>query len=208
MDAFKTLTTTAAPLGIINLDTDQILPARYLKYPRVGDAYGNYMLHDLRFAADETEKPDFVLNQPAYRAAKILIGDMNFGCGSAREGAVYALYDYGIRCLIAPSFGDIFYNNSCKNGLLPIRLAAEDVAELRDLATRDPATRFTVDLERQTLAIAGRETLAFAIDPFRKMCLLAGLDDITLTLQHKDAIASFERRVFSERSWLKPSAPA
>ncbi len=201
MEAFTTLSATAAPLEPMNVDTDQIIPARFLKSPR-GDGYGQFLFHDLRMLGDGTERPDFFLNQPAYRNARILVANANFGCGSSREGAVYALMDYGYRCVVAPSFNDIFYSNSLRNGLLPVRLSAADVIMLRRLVTESPKTVLTVDLPSQTLTVPGKEPVSFIVDPFGKACLLQGADDISFTVGYRAQIEAFEARHSSEHPWL------
>lgn len=193
MDKFTTLSGTAAPFPMVNVDTDRIIPARFLKtIARSG--LGKNLFQDLRYDADGSEIPDFVLNKPPYRNAKILIGGENFGCGSSREHAPWALMDFGIRCVIAPSFADIFANNSAKNGVLLVTLPKERVDELMRDAEKGENARFTVDLERQEITRPDGATLRFEIDPFRKYCLLNGLDDIGLTLRKEDEIAAFERR--------------
>ncbi len=193
MDKFTTLSGTAAPFPMVNVDTDRIIPARFLKtIARSG--LGKNLFQDLRYDADGSEIPGFVLNKPPYRNAKILIGGENFGCGSSREHAPWALMDFGIRCVIAPSFADIFANNSAKNGVLLVTLPKERVDELMRDAEKGENARFTVDLERQEITRPDGATLRFEIDPFRKYCLLNGLDDIGLTLRKEDKIAAFERR--------------
>lgn len=201
MEKFARLDAVAAPMATPNIDTDQIVPARFLRRPRE-NGYGGYLFHDLRFADGGAEKPGFVLNQPAYRNARILVADKNFGCGSSREHAVYCLYDYGFRAVIAPSFGDIFYGNSFKNGFLPVMLPADTVAGLRRELTARPGARMTIDLERQEVTTPSGAVHRFDIDPFRKQCLLQGVDEIELTLGHGDAIAAFEQRQAGELSWL------
>jgi 3-isopropylmalate/(R)-2-methylmalate dehydratase small subunit len=156
----------------------------------------------MRFDENGNENPDFVLNKPAYRNAKILIAGDNFGCGSSREHAPWALLDFGIRCIIAPSFADIFYNNCFKNGILPIRLPQEDIDKLMDDAARGANATLTVDLENQTITGPDGGTIAFDIDPFRKKCLLEGLDDIGLTMERADKIAAYEERAQAARPWL------
>ena len=200
MDKFTTLSGTAAPFPMVNVDTDRIIPARFLKtIARSG--LGKNLFQDLRYDADGSEIPDFVLNKPPYRNAKILIGGENFGCGSSREHAPWALMDFGIRCVIAPSFADIFANNSAKNGVLLVTLPKERVDELMRDAEKGENARFTVDLERQEITRPDGATLRFEIDPFRKYCLLNGLDDIGLTLRKEDKIAAFERRRAAQ-PWL------
>ena len=201
MEKFQRLDAVAAPLGQPNVDTDQIVPARYLSKPRK-DGYGGFLFRDLRLDDSGAEKPGFVLNQPPYRNARILVADKNFGCGSSREAAVYCLWDYGFRAVIAPSFGDIFYGNSFKNGFLPIMLPADQVAALREEITRQPGARIVVDLDRQEVIAASGAVYTFDVDPFRKQCLLQGVDEITLTLGHEAEIAAFERRQAEQVSWL------
>ena len=193
MDKFTTLSGTAVPFPMVNVDTDRIIPARFLKtIARSG--LGKNLFQDLRYDADGSENPDFVLNKPPYRNAKILIGGENFGCGSSREHAPWALMDFGIRCVIAPSFADIFANNSAKNGVLLVTLPNAEVEELMRDAEKGENARFTVDLERQEITRPDGATLRFEIYPFRKYCLLNGLDDIGLTLRKEDKIAAFEQR--------------
>src|SRR5262250_1456186 len=172
MDKFIRLTATACPLDVANLNTDQLLPARFLKLPRSA-GLGAVLFHDLRFDADARERPDFPLNQPAWREAKIIVGGRNFGCGSSREAAVYALYDYGIRCVIAPSFGDIFFGNSIQNGLLPAIVDDEVAAELIATLKDTPDLLVTVDLEQQTI-LCGNRSYPFKIDPSCHLRLLNG----------------------------------
>nr|WP_295743637.1 3-isopropylmalate dehydratase small subunit [uncultured Acidocella sp.] len=194
MDKFTTLTAIAAPLNIDNIDTDKIIPARFLKtIKRTG--LGKSVFADMRYNADGSDKADFVLNQEPYRKAQILVAGDNFGCGSSREHAPWALLDFGIRCIIAPSFADIFYNNSFKNGILPIALPEEICAKLREDAAMGGNARLTVDLERQMVVRPNGEEIPFQVDPFRKHCLLGGLDDIGLTLEHAAAIDSYESKI-------------
>jgi len=193
MEPFVTLRSTAVPFPRPNIDTDQILPARYLSRPR-DDNHGNYLFRDLRLAPDGSEVPDFPLNRPYWRDARIVLGGRNFACGSSREHAVWALYDHGVRAVIAPSFGDIFANNSVKNGMLTVMLPAADVATLMAQVEADPAAEITVDLPSQTVTGPDGATYRFEIDPFAKKCLLEGLDEIGFTLTHADDIAAFERR--------------
>ncbi|MGA2989314.1 MAG: 3-isopropylmalate dehydratase small subunit [Candidatus Korobacteraceae bacterium] len=183
----------AAPLHRINIDTDQIIPKQFLKrVERTG--YENYLFFDWRFRPDGSEEPSFVLNQPKYRQASILIGGRNFGCGSSREHAPWALGDYGFRVVIAPSFADIFFNNCAKNGLLTVILSEEQVAELARRAQAKPGHELTVDLEKQTVTDGEGFQARFEIDAFKRHCLLNGLDDISLTLQHEADIAAFEKK--------------
>jgi 3-isopropylmalate/(R)-2-methylmalate dehydratase small subunit len=201
MQKFTTLTGVAAPLPMINVDTDKIIPKQYLKtIERTG--LGKALFDELRYNADGSEKPDFVLNQPAYRKAEILVAGENFGCGSSREHAPWALLDFGIRAVIAPSFADIFYNNCFKNGILPIALPAEIVAQLMDDARKGSNARLTIDLASQTITRPDGQTVHFEIDQFRKQCLLDGLDDIGLTLKKEPAIAKFESRRQQTQPWL------
>lgn len=191
MDKFATLTAIAAPLNIDNIDTDKIIPARFLKtIKRTG--LGKSLFADMRYNEDGSEKSDFILNQPPYRQAEILVAGDNFGCGSSREHAPWALKDFGIRCVIASSFADIFFNNSFKNGLLPITLPEDVCAKLREDAGMGANARLTIDLERQVVVRPNGEEISFHVDPFRRHCLINGLDDIGLTLEHKDAITAFE----------------
>ena len=201
MDKFTTLTSVAAPLPIANVDTDQIIPARFLKtIKRTG--LGSALFSSLRYNDDGSEKPDFVLNQPAYRKAQILVAEDNFGCGSSREHAPWALLDFGIRCVISTSFADIFFNNCFKNGIVPIVVSPDDLGKLMDDAERGSNATLTVDLEAQEIKGPDGGTLAFEIDPFRKHCLLNGLDDIGLTLEKSGGIEAYEGKLTAERPWL------
>ena len=195
MEPFTKLTGVAAPLDRVNVDTDQIIPAVHLKrIERTG--YGQFLFGPLRFDADGELNPDFILNHPRIRDPKILVAGRNFGCGSSREHAPWALEDYGFRCIIAPSFADIFYNNCFQNGLLPVVLPEEDVEALMGKLKKQPGARISVDLEAQRVWSEDKElTFTFDIDPFRKQCLLDGLDDIGLTLLHEGKITDFERRI-------------
>ncbi len=201
MEPFTTLTGVAAPLPMINVDTDMIIPKQFLKtIKRTG--LGKNLFDEMRYTPDGAEIPDFVLNKPAYRNASILVAGENFGCGSSREHAPWALLDFGIRCVIATSFADIFYNNCFKNGILPIVLPQEDVDKLMDDAERGANATVTVDLEAQEIRGPDGGVVRFDVDPFRKHCLLNGLDDIGLTLQNAEAIDSYESRASAERPWL------
>jgi 3-isopropylmalate/(R)-2-methylmalate dehydratase small subunit len=201
MEKFARLDAVAMPFGMANCDTDQIVPARFLRKPRkVG--YGGFLFHDLRFNDDGSEKPDFPLNKPPYRAAKIIVGDRNFACGSSREHAVWALYDYGFRSAIAPSFGDIFFNNSFQNGFLPIVLPMERCAELRRQLEAKPGARIIVDLDAQTVTAPDGTLDRFELDGFRKQCLTMGVDDIGFTLEQRDRIAAFAKGLKEEMSWI------
>jgi len=201
MEPFTILTAVAVPIEQRNVNTDMLFPARYMRKPRDAD-FPLYLFHDRRFRPDGTENPDFALNRPPYRAARIIVGNSNFGCGSSRETAVYALHDYGIRALIAPSFGDIFAANCIRNGLLPVRLPEDDVARLRALATEKPGIELTVDLPAQTVSAPGVEAIPFEVDPFDKECLIAGLDDIGMTLRGENRIAGFEDAYRGDFDWL------
>ena len=201
MQPFTTLTGVAAPLPMANVDTDKIIPARFLKsISRTG--FGKNLFASLRYREDGTENPDFVLNQPAYRKAEVLIAYENFGCGSSREHAPWALLDFGIRCVIAPDFADIFHNNCFKNGILPVRLPREVCEQLMDDARLGGNARLTVDLERQVVVRPSGEEIPFEVDPLRKHLLLNGLDDIGQTLQHAAAIDSFEAKRKTAQPWL------
>ncbi len=191
MDPFKKLSATAAPLRAENVDTDQIIPARFLTAV-TKEGMGDGLFSSWRYNADGSPKADFVLNQPEYNGADILIAGRNFGSGSSREHAVWALTEYGFRSVIAPGFADIFYNNSLKNGLLPVPLPEETVNMLLDLVEEDPEIQITVDLESQTVSLPDGQTHKFAIDPFRKICLLEGLDDLGYILSKVDAIEAYE----------------
>ena len=205
MDKFTTLDGIAAPLPLINVDTDMIIPKQYLKtILRTG--LGVALFSEMRYEDDGSEKPDFVLNQPAYRDAEILVAGDNFGCGSSREHAPWALLDFGIRCVIAPSFADIFYNNCFKNGILPIVLPQEEVDKLMDDAGRGANARLSVDLESQTIKGPDGGTIAFDVDPFKKHCLLNGLDDIGLTMEKEQSISDFEAKRATRMPWMKADA--
>ncbi|MEE2952737.1 MAG: 3-isopropylmalate dehydratase small subunit [Pseudomonadota bacterium] len=200
MQKFTTLTGIAAPLPIVNVDTDMIIPKDYLKtIKRTG--LGTGLFAELRYNEDGSENTDFVLNKPAYRQAEILVAGDNFGCGSSREHAPWALLDFGIRCVISTSFADIFYNNCFKNGILPIRVTPEQLALLMDDAERGANARLTVDLENQTISGPDGGKIGFEIDPFRKHCLLNGLDEIGLTLERADVISSYEDKLAERRPW-------
>ncbi|MGA0533158.1 3-isopropylmalate dehydratase small subunit [Hansschlegelia sp. KR7-227] len=200
MQKFTTLTGVAAPLPMINIDTDMIIPKQYLKtIKRTGLGAG--LFSELRYNADGSENPDFVLNKPAYRDAQILVAGDNFGCGSSREHAPWALLDKGISCVISTSFADIFYNNCFKNGILPIVVSPEDHAKLMDDAERGANARLTVDLAAQEIHGPDGGVVRFDIDPFRKRCLLEGLDDIGLTLEKAPSIDGYEAKLAAERPW-------
>src|SRR5215471_1454408 len=200
MDKFTTLTGVAAPLEMINVDTDMIIPKQFLKtVKRTG--LGSGLFAELRYHEDGRENPDFVLNRPAYRTAQILVAGENFGCGSSREHAPWALLDFGIRCVISTSFADIFYNNCFNNGILPIKVSPEDLEKLFDDARRGANATLTIDLAKQEIRGPDGGTVRFDIDPFRKHCLLNGLDDIGITMVKSDKIAAFEERVVAARAW-------
>jgi 3-isopropylmalate/(R)-2-methylmalate dehydratase small subunit len=201
MEPFKTLEGIAAPLNMINVDTDMIIPKQFLKtIHRTG--LGKALFDELRFNTDGSEKPDFVLNKPAWRKAQILVAGENFGCGSSREHAPWALLDFGIRCVIAPSFADIFYNNCFKNGILPIRLPQADVDKLMDDAERGSNARISIDLEKQEIRGPDGGMITFEVDAFRKQCLLNGWDDIGLTLKSEDKIAAYEKLHKMQAPWV------
>jgi 3-isopropylmalate/(R)-2-methylmalate dehydratase small subunit len=203
MDKFTRITATACPLNVTNINTDQLLPARYLKWPRSA-GLGKVLLQDLRFDSQGREQRDFPLNRPQWREAKIIVAGRNFGCGSSRESAVYALYDYGIRCVVAPSFGDIFAGNAVQNGLLTAAVPDEVSAELLSKLTTTPGTPVTVDLEQQTVSW-GNFSCDFSIDPVRRLRLLNGWDDIALTESFRDRISAFKAADQSRRKWAIPS---
>lgn len=201
MDKFTTLTGIAAPMPLVNIDTDMIIPKQFLKtIKRTG--LGVNLFDEMRYTQDGQEIPDFVLNQPQYRNAEILVAGDNFGCGSSREHAPWALLDFGIRCVISTSFADIFYNNCFKNGILPVVLPADAVAALMDDATKGANARIAVDLESQTVTGSDGTVHSFEIDSFKKHCLLHGLDDIGLTLEKVDAIDAYEARAATRFSWV------
>ena len=203
MKPLVTLTAVAVPFDNVNMDTDQILPARYLRKPR-GPDYHTYLLHDLRYTEDGGERGDFILNQQPYRQARIIVGNRNFGCGSSREAAVFALDANDIRAVIAPSFGDIFHNNCFKNGVLPIRLDEASCAALRAQLHENPGAEMIVDLEARRITAPNGATHEFEVSEFRRRCLMQGLDDIGLTLEHEEAMNTFEADYRREMSWLYP----
>ncbi|GAN77053.1 3-isopropylmalate dehydratase small subunit [Acidisphaera rubrifaciens] len=201
MDKFTTLTAVAAPLPLANVDTDKIIPARFLKTIK-RSGLGVHLFDTLRYDADGAERPDFVLNREPYRGAQILIAHENFGCGSSREHAPWALLDFGIRCVIAPDFADIFYNNCFKNGILPVRLPRDVCDALMGDAALGGNARLTVDLQRQVVVRPNGEEIGFEIDPFRRHSLLEGLDDIGQTLAHAASIDGYEAARAKARPWL------
>ena len=201
MDKFNKLTGVAAPMPLINIDTDMIIPKQYLKtIKRTG--LGKGLFSEMRYQEDGSENPDFVLNKPAYRHAEILVAEDNFGCGSSREHAPWALLDFGIRCVISTSFADIFYNNCFKNGILPIVVSHEVLEKLLDDASRGANATLTVDLEKQEIRGPDGGVVHFDIDPFRKHCLVNGLDDIGLTMEREGTIAGFEKHLAADRAWV------
>ena len=202
MDKFVTLTAVAAPIDMDNVDNDQVIPARLMRKQRIGNAYAQFLFHDLRFEGDGREKPEFVLNKPPYRNAKIIVASHNYACGSSRLGAVYVHYDYGVRCVIATSFGDVFFNNCFKNGILPVRLPAEVTADIRRQLRAQPGATLSVDLPAQTVTDTNDKVYKFAVDPFAKRCLLEGLSDIKLTLEREAQIAAFEAQHRQKLHWL------
>jgi 3-isopropylmalate/(R)-2-methylmalate dehydratase small subunit len=203
MDKFTIWKAVAVPFDQANIDTNQLCPTRFNKVEK-GPKYAQVLFHDLRFNPDGSEKPDFILNQPRYRNAGIIVADRNFGCGSSRESAVYALATFGIRAIIAPSFGDIFFNNCLKNSVVPVMLDADICAALRAQLRAHSGAEITVDLERQVATDAQGREHAFRIHPLRRRCLLVGLDDISLTSEFLDVIRPFETAYRREFSWLDP----
>ncbi len=203
MEKFTRLTGAACPINQSNVNTDQILPARYLKWARA-QGIGKVLFNDLRFDTDGNAKPDFPLNKPAWRDAKIVVSARNFGCGSSRESAVYALYDFGVRCVIAPSFGDIFSGNAVQNGLLTAIVSDEQAAEIMATLARTPELSVTVDLEQQAI-VCGNGIYNFTVDPIRRTRLLNGWDDIALTDSFRNRIAAFKARDRDNRPWSRPS---
>ena len=201
MQPFTTLTSVAAPLKVVNVDTDMIIPKQYLKtIHRTG--LGRALFSEKRYREDGSENPDFVLNKPAYRQAEILVAGDNFGCGSSREHAPWALLDFGIRCVISTSFADIFYNNCFKNGILPIAVKQDELDKLFDDADRGANATLTIDLQAQEIHGPDGGVVRFEIDPFRKHCLLNGLDEIGLTMKKGDGIAAFETQMAEREPWL------
>lgn len=205
MEKFVRLTDKACPLPQPNINTDQILPARYLKWPR-SRGLGTVLFADLRFDTEGKERADFPLNRPVWRDARILVAGRNFGGGSSREAAVYAIYDYGLRCVVAPSFGDIFAQNAVKNGLLTAIVAENDAAELAAAVAADPERKLTVDLERQMI-VCGNRTYSFSIDPVSRNQLLNGWDDVDLTESYRTQIAAYRAADRLSRPWAMPGKP-
>ena len=201
MDKFTTLTGIAAPMPLVNIDTDMIIPKQFLKTIK-RSGLGINLFDEMRYDRDGNELPDFILNQPAYRQTQILVAGDNFGCGSSREHAPWALLDFGIRCVISTSFADIFFNNCFKNGILPIVLPQDVVDVLMEDAQKGANARITVDLESQTVTTSDGMSFAFEVDPFRKHCLLNGLDDIGLTMEKAPRIDSYETQMAQARPWV------
>jgi 3-isopropylmalate/(R)-2-methylmalate dehydratase small subunit len=203
MKPFTKLTAVAAPLDMANIDTDKVIPARLLRKFRSPESdYEPYLFRDMRFDAEGRERPEFILNQAPYRKAGILVAGANFGCGSSREGAVYALMDYGIGAVIAPSFGDIHYGNAIQNGMLPVILPEEICSDLRGQLRAKPGSQLTIDLEAQTVTDTNGAVHAFRIDAVYKERLLKGLDEVGLVLQHLPEIEAFEKRHYAARPWI------
>ena len=201
MDKFDKLTGIAAPLPLVNVDTDMIIPKQFLKTIK-RSGLGVNLFDEMRYDDDGNEVPDFVLNQPQYRDAEILVAGDNFGCGSSREHAPWAIKDFGIRCIVAPSYADIFYNNCFKNGILPIVLPQEQVDVIMADAEKGSNARIEVDLEAQTITTSDGETFTFEVDSFKKHCLMNGLDDIGLTMEKAPAIDAFEEKAAQARPWI------
>ena len=200
MDKFTTITGIAAPMPLVNIDTDMIIPKQFLKTIK-RSGLGLNLFDEMRYTPDGKEIPDFVLNQPAWRESQIIVAGDNFGCGSSREHAPWALLDFGIRSVISTSFADIFYNNCFKNGILPIVLPQEAIDHLMDDAKKGANARITVDLENQTVSAADGTSFAFEVDAFKKHCLLNGLDDIGLTMEKVSSIDAFEKQTAAARPW-------
>ncbi|TPK33931.1 3-isopropylmalate dehydratase small subunit [Mesorhizobium sp. B2-5-3] len=203
MEPFKSVTATAVPFPGVNVDTDQILPARFLSKPRA-EGFSQYLFHDLRFDDGGKERENFVLNTPPYRHGEILVGEDNFGCGSSRENAVWAVADYGFRVVVAPSFGDIFFSNSLKNGLLPVVLKRDAISSIMIQLKEQQGATIEVDLAAQTLTAPNGAVHSFEIDEFSKHCLLNGIDELDYTLLQKDQIDAFEKRHAAEQGWTVP----
>ena len=201
MDKFETLTGIAAPMPLMNIDTDMIIPKQFLKTIK-RSGLGVNLFDEMRYDSEGNEISDFVLNQPAYRDAEIIVAGDNFGCGSSREHAPWALLDFGIRCVISTSFADIFYNNCFKNGILPIMLPREQVDVLMNDAEKGANARMTIDLDAQTVTTSDGQSFAFEIDPFKRRCLMEGLDDIGLTMKKAASIDAFEEKTAQSRPWV------
>ena len=201
MQKFTTLTGIAAPMPLVNIDTDMIIPKQFLKTIK-RSGLGKNLFDEMRYTLDGAEIPGFVLNQPAYRSAEIIIAGDNFGCGSSREHAPWALLDFGIRAVVSTSFADIFYNNCFKNGILPIVLPADQVEALMEDAKKGSNARITVDLEAQTVTSSDGRSFSFEVDPFRKHCMMNGLDDIGLSLEKVASIDAYEKKTSTLRPWV------
>lgn len=201
MDKYEKVTGVAVPMPLVNIDTDMIIPKQFLKTIK-RSGLGVNLFDEMRYDDDRNEIADFVLNKPAYRNAEILVGGDNFGCGSSREHAPWALLDFGIRCVVSTSFADIFYNNCFKNGILPIILPEDQRNVLMKEAEKGANARITVDLEAQEISTSDGEVFSFQVDPFKRKCLLEGLDDIALTMEKSASIDTFEARVNVERPWV------
>ena len=201
MQNFTTLTGIAAPMPLVNIDTDMIIPKQFLKTIK-RSGLGKNLFDEMRYTLDGAEIPGFVLNQPAYRSAEIIIAGDNFGCGSSREHAPWALLDFGIRAVVSTSFADIFYNNCFKNGILPIVLPADQVEALMEDAKKGSNARITVDLEAQTVTSSDGRSFSFEVDPFRKHCMMNGLDDIGLSLEKVASIDAYEKKTSTLRPWV------
>jgi 3-isopropylmalate/(R)-2-methylmalate dehydratase small subunit len=202
MERFRTLTSLACPLGLANIDTDQLIPARFMKRSRA-EGYGRYLLHDLRFDEGGRARDGFILDAPRFAGAQVLVARRNFGTGSSREAAVYALWDYGVRCVVAPSFGDIFASNAVKNGLLPAAVSEPDAEALLAMLAASEPPRLTVDLDACAIR-CGAAAFSFAVDPVRRLQLINGWDDIDLTDRFRDDVAAFRRRRAETVSWAFP----
>jgi 3-isopropylmalate/(R)-2-methylmalate dehydratase small subunit len=202
MDAFTSFRAVAIPVDIANCDTDQIVPGRFLRYTRNSPGFERYLFHDLRFDADGKEKPEFIYNREPYRRGGIVVADVNWGCGSSREQAVYVLVANGIRAVLAPSFGDIHYSNCTKQGVLPVRLERTDCDRLRRQLHETPGAEIAIDLKAQQVTGPDRRVYGFEIDPFLKYRLLNGLDDVDVTLEYESELAAFEARHAAAYDWL------
>jgi len=201
MEKFTSLTGIAAPLNLINIDTDMIIPKQFLKtIKRTG--LGRNLFHEMRYREDGSENPEFILNERTFRETKIIIAGDNFGCGSSREHAPWALLDFGIRCIISTSFADIFYNNCFKNGILPIKIPKADIKNLLENTKRGANATITIDLEEQKISDSDGNKISFDVDSFKKECLINGLDDIGLTMEKSDKISEYEKKLTSEKPWL------
>jgi len=201
LERFEKIEAVAAPLAMMNVDTDQIVPSRFIRKPRSA-GFADYLFYDLCFDEAGKERAEFILNQPAWRSARIIVAERNFGCGASREQVVYALWDRGMRAVVAPSFGDIFYNNCIANAILPVVLKDDEVAHLLTALTNDPGSRLAIDLKEQTVRGSHDRVYTFDIAPFNKHCLLNGVDEIDFTLQHRDEIVRHSRKVREATPWI------